>query len=322
MIAQGLHELQYNTRDWPRRTQPWTGKRSLKRVKPATLVTYLKAINAFVLSISDMYHRGIFDGQIHCTADVEDLAAHYTEQLPDGDVRPFHSAFGFFFSWCDRTRLTAELKGVEKESKSTPTTPMTYAMVIALAVYARATLGLPQAVGVVVGFFGLLRANELVKVKAVDVVLRGVGACKMTTIRLLNTKSGREQSVQFAANSVPELMLICLLRMPTTTRYQPLFGFRSYSELYKLFTNFRLHFRITLHITPHSLRAGGATHLKVQGWSLVMIMEIGRWESMAIARSYVDFVFTILPECTRAEAQMAPTHEAALRPMMVDNFFT
>ena len=321
MIAQGVHQLQHYTRDWARRTQPWTGKRSLKRVKPATLVTYLKAINAFVLSVSDMYHRGIFDGRVNCTADVEDLAAHYTEQLPDGDVRPFHASFGFFFSWCDRSRLTAELKGIEKTTTTNPTTPMTYAMVIALAVYARATLGLPQAVGVVVGFFGLLRANELVKVKAVDVILRGVGACLMTTIRLLNTKSGREQSVQFAANSVPELMLKFLLGRPTTTRYQPLFGFRSYSDLYKLFTDFRLHFRITLHITPHSLRAGGATHLKVQGWQLVVIMEIGRWESMSVARSYVDLVFTILPDCARAEAQMAPTHEAALRPMMVDNFY-
>ena len=323
MIDANQKLVRQMTDGWSESTRPILSKRSMSRVQPATLITYLKAIVLFVSSVDMQRQRGIFPSHPHrvqSKEEVEMLAANHAYTLPDGEVRGFHASFGFFFPWCDRSRLTAELKGIEKCSPSTPTTPMTYAMVIAMAVYARATLGLPQAVGVVIGFFGLLRSAEILRVRACDVMLRG-GATALTTIRLLSTKSGREQLVQFAANSVPELMLVFLLQQPGTSRYQPLFGFRKYSELYKLFLNFRVHFRLIIHLTPHSLRAGGATHLRLQGWQLAIITEIGRWETMAVARTYIDVVFTLLPECRLAEAAIAPTHEAALRPMLADNFF-
>ena len=161
--------LRQMTESWTEPTRPILSKRSMSRVQPATLITYLKAILLFAASVETQRQRGIFPShpyRVQSKEEVEMLAANHAYTLQDGEVRSFHASFGFFFPWCDRSRLTAELKGIEKCSPSTPTTPMTYAMVIAMAVYARATLGLPQAVGVVIGFFGLLRSAEILRVRA------------------------------------------------------------------------------------------------------------------------------------------------------------
>ena len=50
-----------------------------------------------------------------------------------------------------------------------------------------------------VGFFGLLRANEIIGVIGMDVITRNE-YCKATTIRLGKTKNNREECVQFGSN--------------------------------------------------------------------------------------------------------------------------
>ena len=122
------------------------------------------------------------------------LAGQHCIEMSNSDVRCFTSAIKFFLPWTPRERITAELRGVEKSTKTTPTTPDTLPIMIALAVFASMKLGLEFGCGIVVGFFGLLRANEIIGVIGMDVITRNE-YCKATTIRLGKTKNNREECV-------------------------------------------------------------------------------------------------------------------------------
>ena len=184
------------------------------------------------------------------------LAGQHCIDLSGSDVRTFTSAFKYFLPWTPRERINAELKGVEKSTKTTPTTPITLPIMIALAVFVSIRLGLEYACGIVVGFFGLLRANEILGVTGQDVILRNV-YCQTTTIRLGKTKNNREECVQFGRNSVAERALLFALQLNGHIPGKKLFGFKKYSELYKIVAEFNAAFGVNIHITPHSLRAGG-----------------------------------------------------------------
>lgn len=276
------------------------------RVASGTLLLYLAAVLPYVnhvnnSSLSPTIHELAFQ------------AGEYSQNLRDCDVRVFHSGFSHFFPFVDRARITAELKGVEKCTPKNPTTPFTWKMMISLSYFARQTLGLPQAVGVIVGFSCLLRTAELIRVRVLDIIFRG-GHVARTTIRLGLTKNNREQVVQLEPNSLAERALRFLLGT-SPDKYTPVFGFRDYRDLYKLIIDFKKHFRLTLPLTPHSLRAGGATHLKLRGFIVAVIAEIGRWEDLRTAKGYIDIVFNILPETLVVEGRVWPTNEYQL------NFF-
>ena len=96
----------------------------------------------------------------------------------------------------------------------------------------------------------------------------------------------------------------------------PLFGFAKYSELYQLFKQFRLEKHIGINITPHSLRAGGATYLRQLGHLLPAIADAGRWEDLKTAKGYIDLLFTVLPDTVATEKFLHPTHESALAPLL------
>ena len=112
-----------------------------------------------------------------------------------------------------------------------PRTPITLPIMIALAVVASVKLGAEFGCGIVVAFFGLLRANEVIKVVGMDVIKRSAH-CKATTIRLGKTKNNREESIQFGENSVAERALLYALAKNGHVPGRKLFGFRKYSELY------------------------------------------------------------------------------------------
>ena len=102
---------------------------------------------------------------------------------------------------------------------------------VALAVFASIKLGLEFGCGIVVGFFGLLRANEIIGVIGIDVITRSEH-CKATTIRLGKTKNNREECVQFGCNSAAERALLFALQKNGHVPGKKLFGFKKYSELY------------------------------------------------------------------------------------------
>ena len=97
---------------------------------------------------------------------------------------------------------------------------------------------------------------------------------------------------------------------------QKLFGFRKYSELYKLVADFNTAFNVNVHITPHSLRAGGATYYRMQNWSIDEISITGRWSNTSTTKSYIDTVYALLPETIEAEKQVQPRELSALAPFL------
>ena len=285
--------------------------RSNSRNKPSTVDGYLDVLLPFVERIN----------KLTLPITVDELgyqAGIHSVSLNDSKVRIFHASLGYFLPFINRTRVTAELKGLEKLRPSTPASPLTFPLLIALSAFCSWTYGFAQAVGVVIGFFGLLRAQEISKIRKIDVMIRG-GDIKLTTIRLGQTKNGREQVVQFAPNCLAELMLVKLCKH-TTNPYAPLFGFRKYTDVYRVVLAFNDRFQLNLRFRPHSLRAGGATYYRAQGWQIADIQDLGRWANLNTAKGYIDLVFTLLPECKHAEQQVAPTAQSALTPLCAAKF--
>ena len=95
-----------------------------------------------------------------------------------------------------------------------------------------------------------------------------------------------------------------------------LFGFKNYQEIYKIVNEFNYHFNVNIHITPHSLRAGGATHYRMQNVPMNEICIIGRWSDESTAKKYIDPVFAILPETIDAEKRVKPRELTALNPYL------
>ena len=102
-----------------------------------------------------------------------------------------------------------------------------------------------------------------------------------------------------------------------TGLYVPLFKWKSYALLLKTVREFNEQFSLQIRLTPHSLRAGGATYLKLMGHPLSNIMDIGRWSDVSTARSYVDLVFALQPNTILQEARVWPTHLGALNHLLV-----
>ena len=120
------------TAAWPILLQPLNTRRSNLRVAAATIVTYLAAIVPYCHHVNDHY---VALGYV-LTAELLAYAAgeFASTRLADGQIRPLHSGIKFFFPFIDRSRITAELKGVEKSTTRIPTTPLTFPMLVALAI--------------------------------------------------------------------------------------------------------------------------------------------------------------------------------------------
>ena len=95
-------------------------------------------------------------------------------------------------------------------------------------------------------------------------------------------------------------MLRVLVRC-SRNRHEPLFKLGSYAVLHKYVCKFKVARALAIDLTPHSLRAGGATQEMLEGRSIAEIQFDGRWESQATCRGYVDIVFAILPETLAGE---------------------
>ena len=243
------------------------------------------------------------------------LAGQHAVSLPGHDVRAFSSAVRFFIPYRPKDRISAELKGVEKSSPTTPTTPITLPILVALTCFVGIKLGWAQACGMIVGYFGLLRSAELFRITGQDVILRSQHN-QTSTIRLGKTKNNREECVQFGKNSIAERALRFALQLNGHVIGKKLFGFKRYSEIYNVVRDFNHHFNVNIHITPHSLRAGGATHCRMQNMTMGEISLIGRWSDESTAKKYIDPVYAILPETIEAEKRVKPRELTALNPYL------
>ena len=268
------------------------------------MIVYLAAVLPFVIYVNQR-------GFPLTSNNLAFMAGEFAVSLQDSKIRGFHAGLNHFFPFLDHTRVTAELKGIEKSTPSSPTTPFTLQMLVAFAYFVRMTFGMPQMTGILCAFDGLMRSIELLKVRAIDVILRNNTTVRQTSIRLGTTKNNREQVVFLPPNSLAERALFRLLRA-THSRYGPLFEIGSYRELYDMIIKFKERFAILIHLTPHSLRAGGATNMRAAGHTFMQILEQGRWECIKSCKQYIDVIFNLMPETIALHERIHPTMPRAL----------
>ena len=142
------------------------------------LLTFVQAVNATITSFFKETFAVLNDQLLAY------LAGQHAVELPNSEVRVFSATMKFFLPFCPKERISAELKGVEKSTPKTPTTPLTLPILIALAFYVKVKCGVAQACGIIVhvGFFGMFRSAELIEIKGRDFILRNRFA-KASTIR-------------------------------------------------------------------------------------------------------------------------------------------
>ena len=307
--------MRANTERWRPGLRPVSSTRGLNRVAIATIALYLAACLPFVLYVEQ---KGL-EGTHGSHEDLAYFAGEYATTLSNQKIRSFHAGFQYFWPFIDKSRVTAELKGLEKCVPRVPTTPITFNLMCTLAWFVKVNYGMPQAVGIIVCFGALLRSAELVKVRVCDVIFREKHIVR-TYIRLGSTKNNREQVAVLEPNSMAERALRYLLSWPGVQPFAPCFEIPNYQTLYRYIIEFKQYFRINLHFTPHSLRAGGATNLRLRGFTHHEICDMGRWEHLGTAKSYVDVVFQALPETIQLESRVQPNGEYAVSDILGAEF--
>ena len=262
------------------------------RVARATLGKYAKAVLPYVkfLNKHDLF------GTVQ---DMEGAVGMFLPDVPDSQLRMLSGGMRHFFPFVGKTRISADLKGMEKQNERRPRTPASRRLSRGFTRFVWEQTSFSQGTGVQTMFDAKLRTCEALKVKASDIIFRN-HRIKNTTIRLGRTKNGREQAAVLDPDCLAEKMLRVLVRH-SRDRAAPLFNFGSYARVHKLCCQFKARFGLTIDFTPHSLRAGSATDDKLCGMTLGEIQYRGRWESVATAKGYVDVVYAILPETLEQE---------------------
>ena len=271
------------------------------RVAKETTVKYAKAVLPFCKYVSE---NGLYGG----LEALEGAVGLFLPSVRDQDLRMLSGGLRFFFPFIGKTRISADLKGLEKSNERRPRVPASKKLSRAFTHYMWGELSFAEATGVQVMFDAKLRTCEALKVRAIDVIFAS-STVRSTTIRLGKTKNGREQAAVLDNGCLGEKMLRILVRC-SRNRHEPLFHFGSYARVHKYCCMFKAHYGLAIEFTPHSLRAGSATNDKLEGVSMADIQYRGRWESMATARGYVDIVYAILPETLQEEAKVPHFEDA------------
>ena len=181
--------------------------------------------------------------------------------------------------------------------------PLTAVLVYAFANLALARGDLYFAALLCLGFFGLLRTGELLKVCANDLIVGEESAI----CRLVETKTGKRNVANEVVAIEDEFSLEVLRavisihpfpRTPIWLSSPQVFRqvFNKYCELFRVqHLNFR----------PYSLRRGGATHLFQETGSMETALVKGRWGSNRVARVYISDGLSYLPSLTFSRATKA-----------------
>ena len=262
------------------------------RVARATLGKYAKAVISYVKFINKHEY-------FQTVQEMEGAVGMFLPEVPDSKLRILSGGMKHFFPFVGKTRISADLKGLERINERRPRTPASRRISRGFTRFVWEQTSFSEGTGVQTMFDAKLRTCEALKVRGSDIIFR-TNRIKNTTIRLGRTKNGREQAAILDPDCLAEKMLRVLVRA-SRDRRAPLFNFRSYARVHKLCCQFKQRFNLTIDFTPHSLRAGSATDDKLCGMTLGEIQFRGRWESVATAKGYVDVVFAVLPETLEQE---------------------
>lgn len=207
----------------------------------------------------------------------------------------------FFEPWTKKGiptswRLFATWRKLEFPARAPPiTAPIVYS----LASYAIAHNDLSFAVLLLLGFFGLLRTGELLRVCPNDILI----GKKQIIISLFETKTGKRDNVSEMVSFYDDFTQEILsafqqFRKSNKTLLTPIWSFSG--------QNFRDQFKRYLikadllkhNFRPYSLRRGGATWVFQQTGSMEMALLKGRWGSSRVARIYIADGVSYLPGLT------------------------
>ena len=194
------------------------------------------------------------------------------------------------------------LKGWRKLVPSESYPPLTWDLACLIACELARAGQSRLAVGVVLSFDCLLRVNELMELKAGDVMLAGdlrLGAVPTearlgktgytgVALRIRAAKTGTNQFVAVRDERVARLLALAVRGLPDDAYIFP-------AKRVDRGAAFRYYFKSALkrlgldeRFVPHSLRHGGATFLANIGVPLADIAYRGRWKSFASAAHYVQ----------------------------------
>jgi integrase len=191
------------------------------------------------------------------------------------------------------------LRGWRRLVPPVPHPPLSWEMAVAIAVRLVTRGRFDLGVGVLLAFDCYLRAGELFRLRARDVVLPGdrrVGSVfGGAGLRLATTKTGAEQFVE-----VERPVVINLLSGLVNSAVSPdsLLFSGSESSCRSAFREAAVVLGLPATVTLHSLRHGGATsdHLGLR--PLEEILHRGRWASMKSARHYIQMGKALLVAAT------------------------
>ena len=205
---------------------------------------------------------------------------------------------GLHFSWPEirgllrnSWRMFKNWRRIEAPARAPPITVLLVRAIVSRAVQ---RTELPFACMIALGFHGLLRTGELLKIQNKDLEL----SSKCGIVSLKMTKSG----VRAGADEAIALRDSLCLQLLETWRcvHKPSPGDRLWpysAQLFReQFRRYQRFFRIAhLNLKPYSLRRGGATLLLQQGVAMESILLRGRWRSLAVARVYLQDALSMIP---------------------------
>ena len=166
--------------------------------------------------------------------------------------------------------------------------PLTWDLAVVIAATLAEMGDLAAAAAVLTAFDTYMRLGEVAALKVADVAQAGDPRRGLehntVTLRLRQTKTGRNQGVQVRRPAVRHLL--ALLLPPGRSPNTPLFGHDA-ASLSKQFKKATTRLGLTAY-SFHSLRHGGATFDHLKGVPLADIIQRGRWASTTAATNYVQ----------------------------------
>ena len=184
------------------------------RVARATLGKYAKAVLPYAKFVAK---NGFFTS----VEQMEGAVGLFLPEVRDADLRMLSGGMKHFFPFVGKTRISADLKGLEKTNERRPRTPASKRISRGFTRFVWEETSFAEATGVQTMFDAKLRICEAIKIRAIDVIFAS-DSVKNTTIRLGKTKNGREQAAVLDNGCFAEKMLRILIRC-SRNRQKPLF---------------------------------------------------------------------------------------------------
>ena len=133
------------------------------RVARATLGKYAKAVLPYVKFLN----KHDFFGTVQ---DMEGAVGMFLPDVPDSQLRMLSGGMRHFFPFVGKTRISADLKGMEKQNERRPRTPASRRLSRGFTRFVWEQTSFSEGTGVQTMFDAKLRTCEALKVKASDII--------------------------------------------------------------------------------------------------------------------------------------------------------